>query len=82
MNLADWIGALGVSILLLAFLLNLLHRISQSSLIYLLMNLVGAGLACTASVLIHYTPFIVLEASWTLVSAAGVVKWMLKASKT
>lgn len=76
MNLADWIGATGVSILLLAFLLNLLDRISQSSLIYLLMNLVGAGLACTASVLINYTPFIVLEASWTLVSAVGLMKWM------
>lgn len=76
MNLADWIGATGVSILLLAFLLNLLDRISQSSLIYLLMNLVGAGLACTASVLINYTPFIVLEASWTLVSAVGIMKWI------
>ncbi|MBS1507336.1 MAG: hypothetical protein JSS79_11880 [Bacteroidetes bacterium] len=76
MNLADWIGATGVSILLLAFLLNLLDRISQSNLIYLLMNLIGAGLACTASVLINYTPFIVLEASWTLVSAVGIMKWM------
>lgn len=76
MTLADWIGAVGVSILLLAFLLNLLNRLSQNSLLYLLMNLVGAGLACTASVLIHYTPFIVLEATWTLVSAAGLVKWM------
>jgi hypothetical protein len=76
MNIADWTGAVGVSILLLAFLLNLLKRVSQSSLLYLSMNLVGAGLACTASMLIHYTPFIVLEATWTLVSLFGLVKWI------
>ncbi len=74
MNIADWIGFLGVSILLIAFLLNLLKRISQDSRMYILMNLFGAGLACIASILIAYVPFIILEGTWTLVSLLGLIR--------
>jgi len=73
MSLADWIGFVGVSVLLLAFLLNLLKRISQDSHIYILLNLSGAGLACVASVLIDYIPFIILEGAWALVS---LISWI------
>jgi hypothetical protein len=38
------------------------------------MNFVGAGLACLASVLMKYLPFIILEGSWTIVSAFGILK--------
>jgi hypothetical protein len=65
----DWIGTIGVSILLMAFLLNLLKKISQDSLTYILLNLVGAAIACFASVLLKYWPFIILEGVWTMVSA-------------
>ncbi len=71
MNFADWIGFVGVSILLLAFLLNLLKKISQDSQTYIALNFFGAGLACIASVLIAYFPFIILEGVWTLVSLAS-----------
>ena len=69
----DWIGAIGVAILLLAFLLNLLKRISVNGLPYILMNIVGAGMACIASWLIHYIPFVILEGVWTLVSVFALV---------
>jgi len=79
MNFADWIGFVGVSILLLAFLLNLLKRISQDSQAYIALNFFGAGLACVASILIEYFPFIILEGVWTLVS---LVSWFrLKGSR-
>ena len=67
-SLSDIIGSFGVFILLLAFVLNLLHKISRENIIYILMNVTGGGLACFASYLIHYIPFIILEAVWTLVS--------------
>ena len=38
LNLNDWIGFAGVAILLLAFLLNLLKKISTNSLPYIIMN--------------------------------------------
>ncbi len=72
MTSTDLIGFIGVSILLLAFFLNLSNRISKDSLSYLLMNVIGAGVACLASVLLRYWPFIILEGCWTLVSAYGL----------
>ena len=81
MNFADWIGFVGVAVLLVAFFLNLKNIIAKDSLSYLLMNTVGAGLACYASILIAYMPFILLEGCWTLVSFVGLVGWMLKKGK-
>lgn len=69
MNYNDWIGFAGVSILLVAFFLNLANRIEKDSYLYIGMNILGAGIACMASVMINYLPFIILEGCWTLVSA-------------
>jgi len=76
MSISDWIGFIGVAILLIAFLLNLLNRISATSTTYISMNLVGAGLACLASVLIEYLPFIILEGAWTAVSLVSLIRVM------
>ena len=78
LNLNDWIGFTGVAILLLAFLLNLLKKISSNSLSYIIMNIVGAGLACLASWLIQYIPFVILEATWTIVSVIALVNYFRK----
>jgi hypothetical protein len=78
MNVTDWIGFIGVAILLLAFFLNLFNRLDKDSVAYLSMNILGAGLACYASVLLKYLPFILLEGCWTLVSMIGLFK-ILKA---
>ncbi|NOS55069.1 MAG: hypothetical protein HOP37_02305 [Cyclobacteriaceae bacterium] len=80
MTLADWIGSVGVSILLVAFLLNLLKRIAQDSVSYVSMNLIGALLAGLASWMINYTPFIILEAVWVLVSMVSLVSIMKRPS--
>lgn len=70
----DWIGFLGVAILLVAFLLNLINILHKNSNIYMLLNIIGAGIACAASVLINYLPFIILEGIWTLVSIGGFIQ--------
>jgi hypothetical protein len=38
----------------------------------------GSGLACYASLLINYVPFIILEGVWCAVSIAGLIKLFLK----
>ena len=76
LNLNDWIGFIGVFMLLLAFLMNLAGKISKDSLLYIGLNIVGAGLACLASWLIHYMPFVLLEATWTLVSLAALIRYV------
>jgi hypothetical protein len=69
----DYVGFAGVFILLIAFMLNLSGKISKDGLLYGLMNVIGAGLACLASWLIHYVPFIILEGAWTVVSLVALI---------
>ncbi len=73
MNLNDWIGFTGVSILLLAFFLNIINKIKKDDLNYILLNIIGAGIACYASILINYIPFIILEGCWTFVSIYSLI---------
>lgn len=68
MSLADWIGFLGVFQILLAYFLNITGRLSSRHYSFILLNLIGAAMACLASILINYLPFIVLEGIWALVS--------------
>jgi hypothetical protein len=75
MTATDIIGFIGVTILLIAYFLNLNNKIEKDSLVYLQMNFIGAGLACLASVLMKYLPFIILEGCWTVVSAFGIFKY-------
>jgi hypothetical protein len=74
-NLSDGIGFAGVAILLLAYLLNLSGKLKQSDLPYILLNIIGAGLACLASAIIYYIPFVILEGAWTLVSLIALLKY-------
>ena len=81
LTVSDWIGFTGVAILLLAFLLNLMGRMSKDGFWYIALNILGAGLSCLASVLIKYLPFVLLEAVWTLVSVAALVNYFVKRKK-
>ncbi|HRH48609.1 MAG TPA: hypothetical protein PLP23_07655 [Panacibacter sp.] len=74
----DYIGFSGVLILLIAFLLNLSGKISKDELPYILMNVAGAALACLASYLIHYMPFVLLEGTWTIVSLFALLQYFRK----
>jgi hypothetical protein len=65
------VGTIGVSLLLAAFFLHLFGLITQGRL-YIILNIIGAGLSCYASVLIRYWPFVVLEGCWLLVSMVGL----------
>ncbi len=79
MSFSQIMGSIGVTILLLAYLLNMLKIIPTDGLTYPLLNLVGAGIACYASWLISYFPFIILEGAWTIVSLVAVIqKFRLK----
>ncbi len=75
MTIIDLVGFIGVFILLLAYFLNLKDFIKKESMLYLSLNFIGALIACLASVLLRYLPFVILEGAWTLVSAYGI--WAL-----
>ena len=78
MTLTDWAGFIGVAILLVAYFLNIRNIIAKDSFTYLLLNVIGAALACFASILIKYLPFIILEGCWTIVSTVGLANYFKK----
>ncbi len=75
MKFEDLIAGIGVLLILLAFLLQTFRILESSSRAYLLMNLVGSGLACYGSYLINSVPFMILEGVWCFVSLIGL--WRL-----
>jgi hypothetical protein len=72
MQYNDLIGTIGVGLILVAYFLNIFSFIPKEGKLFFSMNIIGAGLACYASVLIHYLPFIILEGVWTVVSVVGL----------
>ena len=78
MQTNEVIGSVGVTILLIAFFLNIFKVLNQNSRIYISMNLIGAGIACYASVLINFIPFVILEATWSVVALAALIKSFIK----
>ena len=81
MTATDWIGFLGVFLILLAYFLNVNGILGSRDLSFILLNTAGAGMACLASVLIRYWPFIVLEGVWALVSLIALVKYHIIARR-
>ncbi len=74
MQYNDIIGTIGVGLILLAYCCNTFSLIPKDGLLFFILNIVGAGLACYASVLINYVPFMVLEGVWCIVSIAAFCK--------
>jgi CHASE2 domain-containing sensor protein len=76
MNYNDIVGSIGVAIILMAYFLNTEKLIKNNGKLYYVLNIIGAGLACYASFLLNYWPFVILEGAWTLVSIYGMMKTM------
>ncbi len=78
MNNIDWIGFAGVFQILLAYVLSIFGILDKKDLIFILLNLIGASMACLASILMNYLPFIILEAVWAIVSLFSLLKYKRK----
>ena len=76
MTFIDWLGFIGVFLILLAYFLNVSGKLKSTDLSFILLNLIGAGIACLASILLHYIPFILLEGAWTLISVITLFKYL------
>lgn len=78
MTISDMIGSAGVALMLFAFLLNILDRLDNDHPLYITLNIIGGILACTASCMIQYKPFIILESTWTLISIWALYDYFKK----
>ena len=74
MDLSSWIGSAGVTLLLIAFVLQLSKKLEANSVAYLLMKIIGAGLAGISSYMIQFWPFVILESVWVLASLFPLIK--------
>jgi len=74
MTTNDTIGTIGVGIILIAYFLNNFSFIQRNGNVYFILNIIGASIACYASYLIDYIPFVVLEATWTIISLIGLLQ--------
>ena len=74
MTITDWIGFLGVFQILLAYFLNVFGMIKNHGLLFILLNLIGSMMACLASVLLNYWPFII-EGAWAIISLISLIKY-------
>jgi hypothetical protein len=78
MILSDILGTIGVIMMLAVFILNIADQLSNDSPIYIVANLIGASLACAASIMISYLPFVFLEGTWALVSVWALYTYFVR----
>ncbi len=78
MGVSSIIGSAGVSLLLLAFVLNITNKLNSESSAYLILNVLGALLAGISSYLISFWPFVILEGVWMLASLVPLIKKFVK----
>lgn len=68
MLLVDWLGTLGVSLLLIGFLGNLFGKLDHHDRLYQGLNAAGAGVLMIVSMMLDFIPFIVLEGIWMVIA--------------
>ncbi len=81
MEISTVIGSLGVTLLLVAFIFNLIKVFDEDHPGYAIMNIIGAGLACYSSILIRFIPFVILEGFWCLAALLSLVRIIVKKKK-
>jgi len=74
-----YLGILGMVLLLLAFVLNLLKIKTEETYLYIILNILGAGISAFYAVSLNAIPFIILEAVW---GAFAVYKLIVVSTKS
>ncbi len=73
MSLLELIGWLGAGTLLVGFVLNLFHKITATSFVYLLLNLIGSSLLLYNAYINEAYPFVVVNSFWVVFSGFKLV---------
>ena len=73
MSVSEWVGSIGVGLLLLAYVLDVTDQLADDSPWFFGLNMIGASMASSAAFMIKFWPFVILEGVWALVSAGALV---------
>ncbi len=74
----DIIGSVGVAIIILTYVLLQTERLKSESLLYSVLNGLGAGLIVFSLFYSFNFSAFVVEALWVLISLYGIAKYFLK----
>lgn len=80
MSTSEWVGTFGVSLLLIAYVLDVLDWLADDSPWFFGLNTIGAALACASAYMISFWPFVVLEGIWAVVSLVAWVRRLMRAN--
>ena len=75
---SDIIGSIGVATIILTYVLLQTERIKSESLLYSVLNGLGAGLIVFSLVYNFNFSAFVVESLWVLISIYGIAKYFLK----
>ena len=78
MDLQSWYGVIGVFLLLAAYFLTMVKVLKMNTVLYYVLNILGAGFAGYSSYLIEFWPFVVLEAVWVVVSFVPLIRLLIR----
>ncbi|HBB87894.1 MAG TPA: hypothetical protein DC047_09785 [Blastocatellia bacterium] len=74
-GLTDFLGNIGVVLIIIDYLLLQLNRISSNSLSYSLLNAVGAGLIIFSLIFNFNLSAFIMEAIWVVISLFGLCRY-------
>ena len=80
-SITDFIGNIGVFLIILAYLLLQLERIRSNDLVYSLLNLFGAVLIIISLIQEFNLSAFVIEVFWVIISFIGIVRFLIQNSK-
>lgn len=74
----DFVGSIGVGIIILTYVALQLEKIRSETLAYSLLNAAGAGLIIVSLLYSFNFPAFIVEFFWLLISLFGVGKYFLR----
>lgn len=78
----DFIGSIGVATIILTYILLQTERIKSESLLYSILNALGAGMIVFSLVYSFNFAAFVVESLWVLISLYGIGKYFFKKYKS
>ena len=74
----DFIGSIGVAVIILTYILLQTEKIRSEQIIYSILNGLGAGLIAFSLLYSFNLAAFVVEVLWVLISLYGIVKYLWK----
>jgi hypothetical protein len=73
MIISSIIGVFGLLMILMAFAFNLFHFLSQRSIPYNLLNILGSAMLAYYAIILSSIPFLILQIVWGLLSIIKLI---------